>query len=179
TPHSIYMVSADTLAWAAEAAGVDAAGADPAGPDASADAPPRYDLTRTALPLPRLAPNGAIRIELAAGTEPLPGRDAPPEDPPDVWIELIDQAGRNAAVALSEAGTPPPRLPTRFLRLPWIASPRHRPVAYPLLQRIDLPAQRFLEREPELDLTHLRTVRFRFDAVPEGSIVLRSVAFGP
>ena len=141
--------------------------------------PPYWQVTRTVLPLPRLQPGDALRLELAAGTEPLPGDDAPPHDPPDAWIELIDDEGRVASVRLSEAGPLPRALPTRFTRLPAFATDRLRPAAYPLLQRLDVPVASFLEREPELDLDRLRTVRLRFDATVEGSLLLRSLAFGP
>jgi hypothetical protein len=117
-----------------------------------------------------------LRLEVARGTTAFPDGTPAPTAPLDAHVVLGDAAGRRAAVPLSFGQGVPPDLPARLSRAPLFALPRFAPLRYPVFATVDLPIEAFLEVESDLDLAELVALDLEFDLVPEGMLVVRSIA---
>jgi hypothetical protein len=95
----------------------------------------------------------------------------------DLAIELVDTAGATARLPLSEFAAIPPALHVRFLKLTGLSRDIYGRVWEPTLKTYELPLSSFVSANPEFESRSLQTIRFRFDLVPSGVIILDEVGF--
>ena len=94
--------------------------------------------------------------------------------PSDLTLVMEDSAGQQARVALSSRMLVQPPLEV----LPWKTPLLFKPASSePVLQSYVFPLSDFKATNPDLDLNHLRAVRFIFDRAPRGSVILDDIGF--
>lgn len=129
-----------------------------------------------------LAPTRKIPEPLASDTtngEAATEEDDDDEDedlpPVDVTIEVVDGAGRSARVTLSDYGPVRRPLETHILRRQDQERERFQDHWELIQQTYAIPLGDFLVREPALDASQLREIRFVFDLVPAGEVAIDQV----
>jgi hypothetical protein len=106
---------------------------------------------------------------------PPPKNAAKDSTPVDLTVELVDAAGHAARLPLSHFGVPRRPLEIHILRRADQERQRF-PTTYELvLQTYVMPVTDFLRVAPELDPTHLRSVRLVFDRLQAGTVVVDDI----
>lgn len=127
-----------------------------------------------------------LTFSVSGSTEVLPDEDDAvaaaddaDEEPasPDFSIELEDAAGRVARLRVSDRGTLAPPLRVRYLKSRALNERRYNADWEPVLQTVDIPLAAFARANPELALSELTALRFRFDQGARGIIMLDNVGF--
>ena len=97
------------------------------------------------------------------------------QQPIDLTVELVDAAGARAQLAISRYGVVRRPLGIRIMRR---GDQERFPENYDLmLQTYSLPLGDFLLVTPRLDLSRLTTIRFVFDRVASGTVVVDDIGF--
>jgi hypothetical protein len=96
----------------------------------------------------------------------------------DLTLELVSENGASAAISLSrfvrlEPAIDDPLWKSGLVQDFMIRRPEH------ILQTVEIPIAAFEAENPEFDAESLEVVRFRFDRVPAGKILLDDVGFRP
>jgi hypothetical protein len=118
-----------------------------------------------------LEPDAALVVSLADAREPGSARQA--RRPIDLTVEVADEAGHTARVALGEVRLLQPQIETVTWKRGVGMDPRREIV----FQSFTIPLARFAQDAPDLDLADLHVVRFVFDRTPEGMIALDDLGF--
>lgn len=114
--------------------------------------------------------------EEAGGDAAAEDEDEGGEDPPvDLTLEIADAEGRTARVALSDYGAIRRPLETWVMRRRDLERDRFQDHWEVILQTYAIPLSDFLAVQPDLDLAGLREIRFVFDGVPAGEVVLDQI----
>lgn len=95
------------------------------------------------------------------------------DKPPDVRIELRDEAGRTSQVPLEQVFPLEPPLSAYLTKMSLLEEPS--PVI--VLQTVSIPLSRFLALNPSIDLGKLKEVDFRFDSRRSGTVLLDDIGF--
>jgi hypothetical protein len=106
------------------------------------------------------------------------GDDEDEEDPPiDLGVEVEDASGRTARVTLSDYGAIRRPLETYVMRRRDQESSRFQTQWELILQTYSIPLADFTAANGSLDLSRLSAVRFVFDRVHAGEVVIDGVGF--
>ncbi|HUH12661.1 MAG TPA: hypothetical protein VMK65_06105 [Longimicrobiales bacterium] len=103
------------------------------------------------------------------------GDDDAPKPPVDLTIEVADDAGERARVALSAYGVARRPLEIRILRRPDLEKRRLGALHELVLQSYTIPLADFRAANPRLRTERLREVRFVFDRTVAGEVILDRV----
>ncbi|MGH7483263.1 MAG: alpha/beta hydrolase family protein, partial [Longimicrobiales bacterium] len=104
-------------------------------------------------------------------------RDGRERVPLDLSIRAVDAAGESASVELRGYGVPREPLEVRILRRRDIEKREFGELHELVLQTYTIPLADFVERNPALDLSRLRTLALVFDRSPAGVVILDDVGF--
>jgi dienelactone hydrolase len=131
-----------------------------------------------ATPSPRRTPRDSTAQSDSVRDAPRPSRRGDDEKPPiDLSIEVVDAAGVRASVPLSRYGAIRRPLESWILRRRDIEEDRFAETHEIVLQTFVLPLADFVAAAPSLDLTRLREVRFLFDRVVAGTVIVDDIGF--
>jgi predicted dienelactone hydrolase len=95
---------------------------------------------------------------------------------PDVSIEVTDEEGERASLALREVAPMAPFFRTQFLKPRWLNRGGYAKPWEPTLRSFEIALTAFAERNPELDLGKIARVAFRLSGEP-GVLILDDVGF--
>jgi hypothetical protein len=98
-------------------------------------------------------------------------------EPIDVTLELVDAQGTVARLPFNRVAPVPTPRRVQFLKLRKTNRERYGDAWEPALQTYEVPLAAFSQENPQLDLSSLRTLRWRFDQSPTGVIILDEVGF--
>ena len=98
-------------------------------------------------------------------------------EPIDLTLEIVDVHGNVARCPLSRVAPIPTPLRVQFLKLRKTNREGYGAAWEPALQTYEVPLAVFSELSPQIDLSSLRTIRWRFDRSPTGVIILDDVGF--
>ncbi len=94
-----------------------------------------------------------------------------PREVPSVDIEIEDLAGQKGRIGLSEIAPVAMPLEVQFLKLAWLNREAYERTWEPTLGSYEIPFEKFLARNPEIDVARLAAIRFLF-ASQGGSVVV-------
>jgi len=106
-----------------------------------------------------------------------PAAKEPQKDttPVDLTVELVDAAGHTARLPLSKFGVPRRPLEIHILRRADMERQRF-PTQYEMvLQTYVMPVSDFKQVAPQLDATHLRSIKLVFDRLQAGTVVVDDI----
>ena len=113
----------------------------------------------------------ALVFSLAdAGME---GDDAP-QEPIDLTVALVDEAGERAELPLSHVMLLQPMLKPQVKKLPLFTEG---PGSEPLFQTYRFPLADFAAANEDFDPERIAEIRFVFDRTPQGRVILDDVGF--
>lgn len=147
------------------------AGADPgAGGSGTAEGagPPPGRLLRFDLARPGGESDGREKEDYGGGREPL-----------DFTLEVVDAGGTAAEIPLRDLRPVPPRVRVRLMKYEALTGSRMPRASETILQTYVLPLSRLAEGTPGFRAGEVREVRFRFDRIPAGKLVLDNLGFLP
>ncbi len=119
-----------------------------------------------------VAASDSLVFDVADPLEVIAGPKGPRE-PKDFSLELADRNGKTARISLSEGRLVQPLLETKI----WKAKVAPDRSPEPVLGTWDLPLTLFTAKTADLDTSSLATIRFVFDKMPKGTLLLDDVGF--
>ena len=99
------------------------------------------------------------------------------KEPLDLTIELITKDGFTSRLPLSQFSLIPPALAVQFTKWNYLEKKQYENPTEPVLQTYELPLSAFVEANPQFQPSDLKTIRFIFDRMPKGVIILDEVGF--
>jgi dienelactone hydrolase len=109
------------------------------------------------------------------GNQPKPPPAKPDTTPIDVTVEVVDAAGHTARLQISRYGVPRKPLEIYVLRRKGYDKARFANLYELVLQTYVVPFADFVRASEGFDPTRLKSVRFVFDRVAQGTVVLDDV----
>ncbi|MFQ5677182.1 MAG: hypothetical protein ACE5G1_14915, partial [bacterium] len=100
-------------------------------------------------------------------------------EPPNFTIELVDSDGDVGQIPMQDVATLAPPLRVQVLKPKGLNRELYHNPWDPVLQTCELPLGRFTTVNPELDLSQIRKIRFRFDQSSKGVILLDNIGIRP
>lgn len=128
-------------------------------------------------PSPRSPPEGAGRAENREREETPAEDEEADEEPIDLSVEVVDEAGVRARVALSTYGPLRRPLETHVMRRRDQERERFPRMWELVLQSFSIPLADFRAVAPDLDLIRIAEIRFVFDRTEAGTVALDDVGF--
>jgi hypothetical protein len=95
----------------------------------------------------------------------------------DFTIILGDDGGESASLLVSDNYTLLPQFPVQFTRLDYWEKEDYQKSTEVVFQSIRIPISTFKEINPTLNLDKLKEIRFSFDQVDSGTIILDEIGF--
>ncbi len=97
--------------------------------------------------------------------------------PLDFTIELVTLSGLSVKLPLSQFAPVPRPVESRITKWDALTQAKYGGTTEPILQTFELPLSKFVKANPAFTPTNLKTVRFLFDRVRVGSVILDRVGF--
>lgn len=122
-------------------------------------------------------PSSHLTFFLSGSTEsPMDEEDAEgPREVPSVGIEIEDVRGEKAGTDLSELAPIAMPLEVRLLKLGWLNEEAYGSAWEPALASYQVPFRTLLARNPEIDVSRLAAIRFRFQSEGGSVVVLDDI----
>lgn len=99
------------------------------------------------------------------------------KDPIDLTLELVSVDGSAASIALSGFLPLQPALKVKFTKWDYIESEFYKKPVEPVFQTFEIPLAEFLKTAGSVELSTIKTIRFRFDRTKKGVIILDEIGF--
>jgi dienelactone hydrolase len=97
--------------------------------------------------------------------------------PLDFSVVMIDQLGRGVSIPITEVLPLQSQFPAIFYKIDTWNQEFYNTLSEPVFQTYRIPLSLFLARNPDLDTSRIREIRFVFDQMDQGRVFLDEVGF--